>query len=106
MIFTTIVPKQRNDKTKVSLTEMKAIRKALVDQFGGITSESDTYGEWIDPEDGRRYEDKGVKVTVACNRERFAEAEEAVRQIGRRLGQKVMYFEVRYYDGVRFLRID
>jgi hypothetical protein len=36
----------------------------------------------------------------------LAEAEEAVRRIGRQLGQKAMYFEVRYYDGIRFLRID
>src|SRR5262249_17948257 len=106
MIFTTIVPKYRNDKTKVPRTEINDILKRLVDQFKGLTYEGDTIGEWIDPEDGRLYRDKGIKVTVACDRERLAEAEEAVKHIGRRLGQKAMYFEVRYYDGVRFLRID
>jgi hypothetical protein len=106
MTFTTIIPKYRNDKKKVARTELDEILDTLVDQFGGITGEGETVGEWIDPENGLRYKDKGVKVTVACDSERLAEAEEAVRQIGRRLGQKVMYLEVRYYDGVRFLRID
>jgi hypothetical protein len=47
-----------------------------------------------------------VKVTVACDRARLHEAEEAVCEIGRRLGQKAMYFEVRYADGVTFLRTE
>jgi hypothetical protein len=106
MIFTTIIPKYRNDKTKVPGTELREILDGLVDQFGGMTTEGEIAGQWIDPKDGKRFNDKGVKVTVACDSERLGEAEEAVRAIGRRLGQKAMYFEVRYYDGIRFLRID
>jgi hypothetical protein len=29
----------------------------------------------------------------------------AVIEVGKRLEQKAMFFEVRYFDGVRFLRV-
>ncbi len=62
-------------------------------------------GHWVD-EEGKHYHDRGIKVTVACPRERLEEAKEVVRAIGKQLGQKAMYFEVRYYDGVQILKID
>ena len=38
-------------------------------------------------------------------RDRLQEAIQAVRRVGRKLGQKAMYFEVAGYDGVQILRI-
>src|SRR5205085_966588 len=99
-------PKRRNDGSSVSRKEMTAILVALRVQFGGLTVEGEVEGQWLDETDGKVYCDRSVKVTVACDRSRLPEAEEAVREIGRRLGQKAMYFEVRYADGVTFLRIE
>ncbi|MCI0461795.1 MAG: hypothetical protein L0Z62_33000 [Gemmataceae bacterium] len=60
----------------------------------------------MDLADNKHDCDSSIKVTVACDRERLHEAEDAVRAIGRHLGQKAMYFEVRYDDGVGILRLE
>src|SRR5205085_10911597 len=90
MTFSTIIPKRRNDGSPVSRKEMNAILVTLRVQFGGVTVEGEVEGQWVDEADGRVYHDRSVKVTVACDRSRLHEAEEAVREIGRRLGQKAM----------------
>lgn len=106
MLFTTILPKQRNDGSRVSRREMNAILRGLRERFGGVTVEGEVEGQWVDSADGKSYGERSLKVTVACDRERLHEAEDAVRDIGRQLGQKAMYFEVRYFDGVGILRIE
>jgi hypothetical protein len=78
---------------------------ALATQFGGATNEGRTLGHWIDPADSQHYRDEGLMISVVCDNGRLSEAEGAVRQIGAQLGQKAMYFEVRDFDGVRFLRL-
>jgi hypothetical protein len=55
--------------------------------------------------DGHTYPDHSVAVTVACHRERLHEAAEAVREIGRQLGQLAMWFDVHGADGVDILDI-
>jgi hypothetical protein len=47
-----------------------------------------------------------VKVWIECDRTRLAEAIRAVKRLGRKLGQRAMYFEVAGYDGVQILRIE
>jgi hypothetical protein len=106
MTFTTIIPRQRNDGSAVSRKELNAILRQLRERFGGVTIDGEVEGHWVDPSDGKHYRERSLKITVACDRERLHEAEDVVREIGRQLGQKAMYFEVRYYDGVRILRID
>src|SRR5258708_33170645 len=106
MTFTTIIPKKRNDGKPIRPREGDAILNSLTDQFGGVSMEGEIQGRWVDEESGQTYKDVGTKVTVACERERLAEAEAAVKQIGRQLGQKAMYCEVRYFDGVRILKVD
>ncbi|HJT36375.1 MAG TPA: hypothetical protein VJ783_30410 [Pirellulales bacterium] len=105
MRFTTIIPIRRNKGPKVGAAELQAIYDMLTAKFGGMTQEGQTQGQWIDLKDGKIYRDHGRKVTVVCDNERLVEAESIVRKIGRQLGQKAMYFEVRDFDGVRFLRI-
>ena len=106
MTFTTLLPKRRNDGSPVSRKEINSIVVSLRMQFGGVTEEGEVGGQWVDDDNGPVYRDRSLKVTVACDRSRLREAEEAVIAIGRRLGQKAMYFEVRYCDGVTFLRVD
>jgi hypothetical protein len=106
MTFTTIIPERYNDGKLVSKATMRAILNSLKDQFGGYTVDGRTAGCWVDETDGEEYHDTGVKVTVGCDKGRLAEAEAAVIEIGRRLKQKAMYFEVRYSDGLRILKVD
>jgi hypothetical protein len=47
-----------------------------------------------------------LKVSIECERHRLEEAIKAVRRIGRKLGQRAMYFEVFGYDGVQILWIE
>ncbi len=78
----------------------------MFDRFGGLTVEGDARGQWTDPESGKVYRDRHLKVTIACDRERLHEAAEEVREIGRRLGQLTMWFEVRGADGVSILKVE
>jgi hypothetical protein len=103
--FTTIVPTSRNDGTPVSEQEIEEILLDLTAQFRGVTLEGATIGHWTDPADGKHYRDEGLKLSVVCANELLAAAEAAVMKIGRQLGQKAIYFEVRDFDGVRFLTI-
>lgn len=105
MKFTTIIPVNRNDGSPVAQSELDEILLALATQFGGVTNEGRTLGHWIDPTDGRHYRDEGLMVSVVCDNARLAEAEAVVRR-GVQLGQKAIYFEVRDFDGVRFIRLD
>jgi hypothetical protein len=106
MKWTTLIPIRRNDGRPVSRAELRRIKVSIWDTFNGATFDGPVTGHWIDATDGRHYQDDSIRVTVVCENERLAEAEELVRQIGKRLGQKAMYFEVQYFDGVRFLRTD
>lgn len=106
MKFTTIVPTSRNDGSPVSDQEIEEIMIELATKFPGLTQEGRTVGYWIDPEDGKQYRDEGLKISVVCPNEQLAQAEQAVLSIGRRLEQKAMYFEIRDFDGVRFLRVE
>ena len=46
------------------------------------------------------------EVEEKCDRARLAEAIRGVKRIGRKLGQRAMFFEVAGYDGVQILRIE
>ena len=69
-----------------------------------MTNEGLVTGYWID-EDGAEFRDVCVKVSIECDRGRLQETIKAVHQIGRKLGQRAMYFEVSGYDGVQILWI-
>ena len=106
MKWTTLIPTRRNNGSKVSDREISRITSRIWTQFGGATVEGPVKGRWVDPKDGRSYSDECLRVTVVCDNDRIAEAERLVREIGEQLGQKTMYFEVQYFDGVRFLRTE
>lgn len=103
MVFTVLIPTRRNDGSEVSDAEMQAILGGLWQRFGGATIDGIVEGHWTDG--GEHYQDRSLKVSIACESDRLHEAEEVVLAIGRQLGQLAMYFEVRYFDGVRFLRV-
>ena len=105
MKFITLIPTKRNDGSAVSSQEMLEILESLWSRFGGLQSEGPINGHWIDSQDGRHFRDECLRVTVACDNERLQEAQDAVVEIGKRLNQRAMYFDIQDFDGVRVLRI-
>src|SRR5438874_8014329 len=105
MKFTTLIPMRFNDGQNVSAEQMDRCIDGLVKQFNGCSDEGVTKGQWLDPNDSLLYRDESRRVTVVCENARLREAQEAVIQIGEDLNQKMMYFEVRDYDGVQFLEV-
>jgi hypothetical protein len=105
MKFTTLIPTTRNDGTPVPPSVMQRLTDALWRPFRGVTREGLVSGHWID-EDGAEFADVCLKVSIDCDRSRLEEAVKAVKRLGRKLGQRAMYFEVAGYDGVQILRID
>jgi len=84
---------------------MNRIIDELVLQFSGCSDEGVTKGQWLDPKDSQLYRDESRRITVVCDNRLLGEAQQAVVKIGKELGQRVMYFEVRDYDGVQLLEI-
>lgn len=106
MLCVTLIPTHRNDGSPVSSEEMTELETLFWTRFGGCTIRENVRGVWMDPEDSQTYHDSTTEVAVTCEPERLPEVESLVREIGRRLGQKAMYLEVRYADGIRILRTD
>ncbi|MBI1913340.1 MAG: hypothetical protein HYS12_01065 [Planctomycetes bacterium] len=103
MKFTTLIPTTRNDGSAVRPSVLARLIQSLWRPFGGMTNEGLVTGHWID--DDTEFQDVCVKVSIECDRDRLHEAIKAVRQIGHKLGQRAMYFEVSGYDGVQILRV-
>jgi hypothetical protein len=105
MKFTTLIPLRLNDGREVPQDQMNRIIDGLVLQFSGCSDEGVTKGQWLDPKDSQLYRDESRRITVVCDNRLLAEAMQAVVKIGKDLGQRVMYFEVRDYDGVQLLEV-
>lgn len=105
MKFTTLIPTARNDGTPVKPSVVERLIEALWRPFRGVTMEGPVAGHWID-DDGTEFSDTCIKVSIECDRGRLGEAIRAVKRLGRKLGQRAMYFEVSGYDGVQILPIE
>ena len=93
MKFTTLIPTTRNDGTAVKPSVLEHILDSLWRPFRGMTKEGYVTGHWID-DDGTEFTDVCLKVFIECDRGRLVEAINAVKRVGRRLGQRAMYTEV------------
>jgi len=102
--FTTFIPTTRNDGRAFKPSVLERVVDALWRPFRGVTKEGYVTGHWID-DDGTEFTDVCLKLFIECDRSRLFEAIKAVRRVGRRLGQRAMFFEVSGYDGVQILRI-
>jgi hypothetical protein len=105
MKFTTLIPLRFNDGREVPFEQINRIIDELAAQFNGCSDEGITKGQWLDPKESRVYRDESRRITVVCPNAQLREAQQAVIRIGQELGQRAMYFEVRDYDGVQFLKI-
>jgi len=103
--FTTLIPLTRNDGSPVSSKELSGFLDRFYRRFGGYTVGTPVRGCWSDA-DGQRFDDEALPVTVECDNSRLEEARKLVLRIGRQLGQKAMWFEVQYFDGVQILQCE
>ena len=94
MLVTTRLPTHRNDGSKISQRERRAILNLVRDAFGGYTLEGPFQGAWV-ADDGQTYEETSYRLEVLVPPKRLRAARELFIRIGRQLGQRAIYFEVR-----------
>jgi hypothetical protein len=94
-----------NDGRPVERAMLERIAQEWAILFGGVTVEGEVEGIWFD-EDGTEYRDRSWKVSVICDNDLYRDARTAVMEVGRLLGQKAMYFEVRDFEGSRILKVE
>jgi hypothetical protein len=94
MLVVTRIPTHRNDGSKISRREQRSILSRIRDTFAGYTLEGPFEGAWV-ADDGRVYEETSYRLEVLVPPERVSEAREMFTRVGRQLGQRAIYFEVR-----------
>ena len=94
MLVITRVPTHRNDGAKISATARRDILRQVRDAFGGYTLEGPFQGAWV-ADDGQVYEETSYRLEVIIAPRQLQAARELVIDIGKQLGQRAMYFEVR-----------
>ena len=94
MLVITRIPTHRNDGSKVGRRELRSILNRICDAFGGYTLEGPFQGAWI-ADDGKRYEETSYRLEVIVPAKEVKAARELFMNIGTRLGQRAIYFEVR-----------
>ncbi len=66
MKFTTLIPHRFNDGREVPDSQLTRYVDLLAFQFGGVSDEGVTKGQWIDPGDFHVYRDQSQRVSVVC----------------------------------------
>jgi len=94
MLVVTRIPTHRNDGSKISKRERRAFLTLVRDTFGGYSLEGPFEGSWI-ADDGQVYDETSYRLEVLVPPERVKEARELFRRMGKQLGQRAIYFEVR-----------
>jgi hypothetical protein len=103
MLVITRIPTHRNDGSKISRRERRALLNLIRDTFGGYTLEGPFQGAWV-ADDGQTYEEASYRLEVIVPADRLSEARKLFSRIGRQLGQRAIYFEVR--DGGEIINLD
>jgi hypothetical protein len=94
MIVVTRLPTHRNDGSPVSEQELKRILSRVRKMFEGYALDGPSSGAWV-ATDGKVYEEESRKLEVLVAREKVNRARALFEQIGKQLGQRAIYFEVR-----------
>jgi hypothetical protein len=94
MLVITRIPTHRNDGSKISRSELRAILARVRDKFRGYSLEGPFKGAWM-ADDGRVYEETSYRLEVVLAPEGLLEARELFMSMGLQLGQRAIYFEVR-----------
>jgi hypothetical protein len=94
MLVITRIPTHRNDGSKISHRVRRAILTLVRDTFGGYTLEGPFKGAWV-ADDGGVYEETSYRLEVLVPPERLSEARALFVRVGKQLGQRAIYLEVR-----------
>jgi hypothetical protein len=94
MVVITRIPTHRNDGTRISRRERRAIPTLIRDNLGGYSLEGPFEGAWV-ADDGQVYEETSYRLEVLIAAERLKEARDLFIHIGKQLGQRAIYFEAR-----------
>jgi hypothetical protein len=94
MVVITRIPTHRNDGSKINPRERRALLTLVRDTFGGYSLEGPFQGAWV-ADDGQTYEETSYRLEVVVATERVPEARALFTRIGKELGQRAIYFEVR-----------
>ncbi len=94
MLVITRIPTHRNDGAPISAAARREILRQVRDTFGGYTLEGPFQGTWV-ADDGTVYEETSYRLEVLIEPGQLQVARELVIGIGKQLGQRAMYFEVR-----------
>lgn len=94
LIVVTRIPTHRNDGSMIDVTARRQILRQVRDVFGGYSLEGPFQGTWI-ADDGNVYEETSYRLEVIIEPGQLQMARELVIRIGKQLGQRAMYFEVR-----------
>ncbi len=94
MLIVTRIPTHRNDGSKISQRERRAILTLVRDTFGGYSLEGPFEGAWV-ADDGSVYEESSYRLEVLVSPERVPEARKLFMRMGKQLGQRAIYFDVR-----------
>ncbi len=94
MIVVTRIPTHRNDGSKVSARERRGLLNLVRDTFGGYSLEGPFAGAWV-ADDGEVYEETSYRLEVLIPSRRLKAARALFMRIGKQLGQRAIYFEVR-----------
>jgi hypothetical protein len=103
MLVITRIPTHRNDGSKVSQRERRAFLTLVRDTFGGYSLEGPFQGAWVG-DDGRVYEETSYRLEVLVPADRVGEARALFVRLGKQLGQRAIYFEVR--EGGEIIDLD
>jgi hypothetical protein len=94
LLVITRIPTHRNDGAMISAAARREILRQVRDVFGGYTLEGPFQGAWV-ADDGKVYEETSYRLEVIIEPGQLQVARELVIGIGKQLGQRAMYFEVR-----------
>ncbi len=103
LLVITRIPTHRNDGAPISAAARRDILRQVCDTFGGYTLEGPFQGSWV-ADDGTVYEETSYRLEVLIEPGQLQVARELVIGIGKRLGQRAMYFEVR--EGAEIIDIE
>ncbi|HEV3004830.1 MAG TPA: hypothetical protein VGX78_10235 [Pirellulales bacterium] len=94
MLVITRIPTHRNDGSRIKLRERRQILTRVREAFGGYSLEGPFQGSWV-ADDGQIYEETSYRLEVLVAADRLGEARELFVAIGKQLGQRAIYWEVR-----------
>ena len=103
MIVVTRIPTHRNDGTEISARELGQILAKVRDKFRGYSLEGPSWGAWV-AANGDIYEEDSWKLEVVVPPERVNAVRKMYVRIGKRLGQRALFYEVR--EGGEIIDLD